>query len=76
MRIYYVNKIITMIIPVRCWTCNKVIADKYMYYVSKAKTKPDDKDDDYNKELLDSIGLKRPCCRVHMISTVDMMEII
>jgi DNA-directed RNA polymerase subunit N len=65
-----------MIIPVRCWTCNKVIADQYVYYVNKAKTKPDDKDDIHNKELLDSIGLKRPCCRVHMISTVDMMEII
>lgn len=24
-----------MIIPVRCFTCGKVIADKYEYYVSK-----------------------------------------
>lgn len=24
-----------MIIPVRCFTCNKVIADKYQYYLKK-----------------------------------------
>mgnify|MGYP001272387081 CR=1 FL=1 len=24
-----------MIIPIRCFTCNKVIADKYQYYLEK-----------------------------------------
>jgi DNA-directed RNA polymerase subunit N (RpoN/RPB10) len=27
-------------------------------------------------KLLDSMGLTRYCCRRHMLSTVDMMEII
>ena len=24
-----------MIIPIRCFTCNKLIADKYQYYLEK-----------------------------------------
>lgn len=64
-----------MIIPVRCWTCNNVIADRYNYYVKHSKDKADD-DTEHNKKLLDELGFKRICCRVHMISTVDMMEII
>lgn len=61
-----------MIIPIKCWTCNKVIADKYDYFVKNSN----DEVEDHNKKLLDSMGLKRPCCRMHMISTVDLMEII
>ena len=26
-----------MIIPIRCFTCNKIIADKYQYYLDKKK---------------------------------------
>ena len=28
-----------MIIPVKCYTCGKVIADKYRYYLSKVREK-------------------------------------
>jgi len=36
-----------MIIPIRCFTCSKVIADKYDYYhQEKNKLKPVDKKDD------------------------------
>jgi DNA-directed RNA polymerase subunit N (RpoN/RPB10) len=28
-----------MIIPVRCFTCNKVLADKYEYYIQKVYEK-------------------------------------
>lgn len=117
-----------MIIPVRCFTCGKVLADKYDYYLqqvqdmeyankqshssvastsaaastststskkalAKAATDAQNKHD---KELaakqeahdtrhfdtirtgpiLDSMGLTRYCCRRHMLSTVDMMEVI
>jgi DNA-directed RNA polymerase I, II, and III subunit RPABC5 len=66
-----------MIIPIRCFTCNKVIADIYDYYLKeceKYKTNNPEKND--TKEILDKLGVSRYCCRRHLISTVDMMKII
>ena len=60
-----------MLVPIRCFSCNKVIADKYETYIMESK-KPN-KD---NKEVLDELGLDRYCCRRHMITTVDLMDII
>tara|TARA_B100001758_G_scaffold189597_1_gene166478 strand:- start:202 stop:384 length:183 start_codon:yes stop_codon:yes gene_type:complete len=60
-----------MLIPIRCFSCNKVIGDKYEEYILKSKEKSKD-----NKEILDDLGLNRYCCRRHMITTVDLMEII
>lgn len=81
-----------MIIPVRCFTCGKVLADKYEYYRQKVlelerKQKNDETHD--NKQhvsdtfdgvktgpILDDLGLKRMCCRRHMLGHVDLTEII
>ena len=76
-----------MIIPIRCFTCGKVMADKIDYYTQeveklKAKQKKDDDglyknfDEVQSKELLDSLGLTRYCCRRNLISNVDLMHII
>ena len=76
-----------MIVPIRCFTCSKVIADKYDYYLEemqkleKAGKKNEDPDYKYfsnihTKEILDNLGLTRYCCRRMLISTSDMMNII
>lgn len=91
-----------MIIPIRCFTCGKVLADKYDYYTievqklqskldteaetSKAvKDKPKDKEEadlykHFDKlksgKILDTLQLKRYCCRRMMLGTVDMMDFI
>jgi len=70
-----------MIVPVRCFTCGKVIADKYDYYLEKVKElmlkNKDASVDAINKnEILDDLNLKRYCCRRICISTEDMMNII
>lgn len=74
-----------MIIPVLCFTCGKVLADKYDYYVdevNKLKQQPpsgkaDPQFDDLRTgPILDKLGLKRYCCRRHMLTTVDMMDTI
>ena len=76
-----------MIIPIRCFTCGKVMADKVDYYMNEyEKLKKNDtqnkdalfKDFDniQTKELLDSLGLTRYCCRRNLISNVDLMHII
>ncbi len=78
-----------MIVPIRCFTCNKLIADKYDYYLEeyakleKKKIDSDIDDTDYkyfsnihSKEILDNLGLTRYCCRRMLISTSDLMNVI
>jgi DNA-directed RNA polymerase subunit N (RpoN/RPB10) len=79
-----------MIIPIRCFTCSKVIADKYDYYheeknklvaMTKIDTNVTDADlkffsDIHTKEILDNLGLTRYCCRRSLMSAVDMMDVI
>ena len=77
-----------MIIPVKCFTCGNVLADKYLYYQNKVReTKlkmKQDLDDvvyltDTNTEktiegkVLDELELKKMCCRRHMLTHVDIL---
>lgn len=77
-----------MIIPVKCFTCGKVLANKYNYYqvrvreLKLAKKMEDDKviylTPEYTTktpegEVLDELKLKRMCCRRHMLSHVDII---
>ena len=76
-----------MIIPVKCFTCGKVLADKYRYYVKEVKKKKitadleldkvvylteDNKDKTPEGEVLDSLQLNKYCCRRHMLTHVDI----
>lgn len=76
-----------MIIPVRCMTCGKVLADKWEYYVKKStdidtkkdyEPKPSDKffDKNLKGKILDELGLTKMCCRRHMLGHVDLIETI
>jgi len=74
-----------MIIPVRCFTCGKVMADKIDFYESeveklKTNTKKDEMfknfDHVHTKEILDKLGLIRYCCRRNLISNVDIMDVL
>ena len=76
-----------MIIPVKCFTCGMVLADKYLYYckeVRKIKLQNEmslDEDiylDENNiqktpeGEVLDKLNLTKMCCRRHMLPHVDI----
>ena len=76
-----------MIIPVKCFTCGKVLADKYMYYTREVRKMKLDKGQDPDKGVyltkdyaektaegivLDNLGLTRMCCRRHMLTHVDI----
>ena len=73
-----------MIIPIRCFTCNKLIADKWNIYhkqlqeeFNKQTNNYQDKLDDLTiktieNELLDKLNITRYCCRRMMISNLDM----
>ncbi|CAM9341921.1 unnamed protein product [Ectocarpus sp. 6 AP-2014] len=57
-----------MIIPVRCFTCGKVIGNKWETYLSLLQA-------DYNEgDALDELGLKRYCCRRMVLTHVDLIE--
>lgn len=58
-------------IPIRCFTCNKVLADKYLNYKKYIKEFEKQKDDKKTPECkaLDKVGLKKYCCRSIMLST-------
>ena len=58
-----------MMIPVRCFSCGKVIADKWQEYderVNKGK-EPADK-------VLDDLGLKRYCCRRMLVGHINLID--
>ncbi|MFX0015537.1 MAG: DNA-directed RNA polymerase subunit N [Promethearchaeota archaeon] len=57
-----------MMIPIRCYTCGKVIAHLYDDYVQGIKEGKDP------KELLDSFGLTRYCCRRMLITHVELID--
>jgi len=74
-----------MIVPVRCFTCGRVMADIVDYYESEKANIEENKNVDklyknfdkiHTAHILDNLGLKRYCCRRNLIANIDMMEII
>ncbi|MEM2899736.1 MAG: DNA-directed RNA polymerase subunit N [Thermoplasmata archaeon] len=57
-----------MIIPVRCFTCGKVIGAAYEEYKARVNNGENPKD------VLDSLGIKRYCCRRIFISHADLID--
>jgi len=56
-----------MLIPVRCFTCNKVTGNKWEPYCEFIKTMEPAK-------ALDKLGLTRYCCRRMLLSHVDVID--
>jgi DNA-directed RNA polymerase subunit N (RpoN/RPB10) len=80
-----------MIIPVRCFTCSKVLADKWEYYIKRCKEleekakenkegdielNPQHFDKNVRQVVFEELGLDRICCRRMMLGNVDLIEII
>ena len=76
-----------MIIPVKCFTCGMVLADKYRYFqgevrrikiaqgvnVEKVVYLTKDKVDKTPEgQVLDDIGFTKMCCRRHFLTHVDI----
>jgi len=76
-----------MIIPIKCFTCGTVLANKYSYYCEEVRKRKMEKGQhldkviyltqEYNEktaegEVLDELGLKKMCCRRHMLTHVDI----
>jgi len=77
-----------MIIPIKCFTCGKILANKYQFYLAEVKKQklqksqnPDEViylTEDFSEktvegEVLDQLKLTRQCCRRHMLTHVDII---
>ena len=58
-----------MMMPVRCFTCGAVLADKWDDYAKRVNA---DKEDP--AKVLDDLGVKRYCCRRMFISNVELID--
>jgi DNA-directed RNA polymerase subunit N (RpoN/RPB10) len=56
-----------MIIPIRCFTCNKVIGNKWNAYNDLLKEMNEN-------NALTKLGLHRYCCRRMLLSHVDIID--
>ena len=57
-----------MIVPVRCFSCGRVVAQDYEEYVKRVQKKEDP------AKVLDDLGIEKYCCRRTIFSHVDLME--
>jgi|TARA_B100001287_G_scaffold275576_1_gene283573 DNA-directed RNA polymerase subunit N (RpoN/RPB10) len=76
-----------MIIPIKCFTCGNVLADKYRYFQAQVRQIKIQKGADVQKvvyltkdtmdktpegTVLDNLNLTNVCCRRHMLTHVDI----
>lgn len=76
-----------MIIPVKCFTCGNVLANKYLYYVKEVERRKNQEGkntesiqyltEDFMEKtieghVLDELKLNKQCCRRHMLTHVDI----
>ena len=76
-----------MIIPIKCFTCGGVLADKYRFYQEEVRKIKVSEGKDINKviylsranmretaekKVLDDLKLFNVCCRRHMLTHVDI----
>lgn len=54
-----------MLVPVRCFTCGSLVADKYENFVNRVKAGEDP------AKIMDEMGVKRYCCRRMFLSSVE-----
>lgn len=73
-----------MIIPVKCFTCGKIIGHKYKIYLDEINKEKEEKEVRYldtnnvkktiEGKTLDKIGLTDICCRRHFLTHVDIIS--
>ncbi len=57
-----------MIIPIRCFTCGKVIANRWELYKNLVQEGMSE------EEALNSLGLTKYCCRRMLLCHIDLVD--
>jgi DNA-directed RNA polymerase subunit N len=58
-----------MMIPVRCFTCGKVIGDLWEEFSKRCENEPPGK-------VLDDLGVTRYCCRRMLLTHVELIDLV
>jgi DNA-directed RNA polymerase subunit N len=58
-----------MMMPIRCFSCGAVIADKWEEYDKRVN-----KEKEPAGKVLDDLGVKRYCCRRMFLSNVELID--
>jgi DNA-directed RNA polymerase subunit N (RpoN/RPB10) len=76
-----------MIIPIKCFTCGNILADKYRYFLEQVRKQKLEKQQHLDKvvyftqqnmektiegKVLDNLKIKNVCCRRHFLTHVDI----
>ena len=62
-----------MMIPVRCFTCGKVIGEHWDEYTARAESHDGDEPP---AEVLDDLGIDRYCCRRMFVAHTDLVDVV
>lgn len=71
-----------MIIPIRCYTCNQLVANKWAEYNKIVNNEPSGTpkahDPGPSKALVafEKLAIRRVCCRRHFLGHVDLIDVI
>ena len=57
-----------MMVPVRCFSCGKLVGDKWDEFVRRVKQ------GENKGDILDDLGMKLYCCRRMLLSNVDVID--
>ena len=57
-----------MLVPVRCFSCNKIIGGSYEEFIERKEK------GDKPAEIMDDLGIKRYCCRKIFVSHLDLID--
>ena len=73
-----------MIIPIRCFTCGNIIASKYDKYISLINNNKEHnvlsidlkkkKTNNIYNNTMEKVGLKRYCCKRHILGNLSILE--
>ncbi|MFQ6081532.1 MAG: DNA-directed RNA polymerase subunit N, partial [Candidatus Bathyarchaeia archaeon] len=55
-------------IPVRCFSCGRLIGDRWEEFARRVKAGED------SRKVLDSMGVTRYCCRRMLLSHVEIID--
>jgi len=76
-----------MIIPIRCFTCNRVLASKYNAFKKERDKISSEKDiltgdpepdiiekSEKNMEIFKKLGIDRYCCKRHLLTHINLIN--
>ncbi len=68
---------IILIIPIRCFSCNRVIASDYRKFqkkINEIREKRREPTPEEISNIMDDLGLEKYCCRRMILSHIELID--